>query len=271
MKSEHLVRLGLYYFSHFHLYADCAVTALAAGRVGDIIGRKGTLFSGAVVFTIGGAIQTWSTGYYLMIAGRVVSGLGVGLLSYVLSPERHFQVSSSDFEFVIVIRQMHCSYIPERDLTSEACASSWHHLLILYRSHDIERCTSMHRIHRKHHRIFILCCTLHTFLSTFIIRIHQSSIQWVDYFCSFIDSDLSWRIPLFIQCVIGFILAAGTLVIPESPRWLIDTDQEAEGLKVIADLHGGDPDHPVALAEFKEIKEKVLEDVSDGHSILVIW
>lgn len=90
LKLELLVRHGSYYFSHLHLHAQCAVTALAAGRVGDIIGRKGTLFSGAVVFTIGGAIQTWSTGYYLMIIGRIVSGLGVGLLSYVLSPEcRH--------------------------------------------------------------------------------------------------------------------------------------------------------------------------------------
>lgn len=62
--------------------------------------------------------------------------------------------------------------------------------------------------------------------------------------------------------MIGFILAAGTLVMPESPRWLIDTDKEAEGLRVIADLHGGDPDNPVALAEFQEIKEKVKEDVS---------
>jgi len=70
--------------------------------------------------------------------------------------------------------------------------------------------------------------------------------------------------PLFIQCLIGFILAAGTLVIPESPRWLIDTDKEEEGLRVIADLHGGDPNHPVALAEFQEIKEKILEDVSDN-------
>ena len=78
------------------------------------------------------------------------------------------------------------------------------------------------------------------------------------------ESDLSWRMPLFIQCVIGFILAAGTLVIPESPRWLIDTDKEEEGLRVIADLHGGNPNHPTALAEFQEIKEKVLEDVSDS-------
>lgn len=43
-------------------------------------------------------------------------------------------------------------------------------------------------------------------------------LQWLDYFCSFIDSDLSWRIPLFVQCVIGAILAAGSLVLPESPR-----------------------------------------------------
>ena len=44
--------------------------------------------------------------------------------------------------------------------------------------------------------------------------------QWIDYFCSFIDSDYSWRIPLFIQCVIGAILAAGSLVMPESPRYV---------------------------------------------------
>lgn len=49
---------------------------------------------------------------------------------------------------------------------------------------------------------------------------------------------------------------------PESPRWLIDTDKEEEGMRVIADLHGGDPNNPVALAEFQEIKDKVLEDVS---------
>ena len=41
--------------------------------------------------------------------------------------------------------------------------------------------------------------------------------QWIDYFCSF------WRIPLFIQCVIGAILAAGSLVMPESPRYALFT------------------------------------------------
>ena len=43
--------------------------------------------------------------------------------------------------------------------------------------------------------------------------------QWTDYACSFIESDMSWRIPLFIQCIIGSILAAGSILIPESPRY----------------------------------------------------
>ena len=57
------------------------VTSVAAGRVGDVIGRRGTLFIGAVVFAIGGAIQTFTPGFWVMVVGRIVSGLGVGLLS----------------------------------------------------------------------------------------------------------------------------------------------------------------------------------------------
>lgn len=41
---------------------------------------------------------------------------------------------------------------------------------------------------------------------------------WVDYFCTYIDSDLSWRIPLLMQCVMGALLGLGSLVICESPR-----------------------------------------------------
>ena len=57
------------------------VTSVAAGRVGDMIGRKGTLFVGAVVFTVGGTIQTFTIGFWTMLVGRLISGFGVGLLS----------------------------------------------------------------------------------------------------------------------------------------------------------------------------------------------
>ena len=65
----------------FHLKIMYTVTSLAAGRFGDMVGRKGTLFTGAVIFTVGGGIQTFSSGFYSMIIGRIVSGFGVGLLS----------------------------------------------------------------------------------------------------------------------------------------------------------------------------------------------
>jgi MFS family permease len=45
---------------------------------------------------------------------------------------------------------------------------------------------------------------------------------WVDYFCWLIDGDLSWRLPLFLQCVMGALLALGSLVIVESPRYALD-------------------------------------------------
>jgi MFS family permease len=64
-----------------------AATSIAAGRIGDMVGRKGTLFAGALVFSLGGVVQTFTTGFYVMILGRVISGFGVGLLSCVTSPE----------------------------------------------------------------------------------------------------------------------------------------------------------------------------------------
>ena len=64
-----------------------------------------------------------------------------------------------------------------------------------------------------------------------------------------------------MQCVIGCILAGGSLLLPESPRWLIDTDQDDLGMRVLVDLHGGDPNHPEAQAEYKEIKDRVQLEV----------
>lgn len=41
---------------------------------------------------------------------------------------------------------------------------------------------------------------------------------WVDYFCSYMDSDWTWRLPLLMQVVMGSLLALGSLLILESPR-----------------------------------------------------
>lgn len=41
---------------------------------------------------------------------------------------------------------------------------------------------------------------------------------WVDYFCSYIENNWAWRLPLLMQCAMGSLLALGSLVICESPR-----------------------------------------------------
>ncbi len=43
--------------------------------------------------------------------------------------------------------------------------------------------------------------------------------------------------------------------------WLIDVDRDEEGMQVIADLHGGDPEDLTAKTEFREIKERVISEV----------
>ncbi|KAG6810646.1 hypothetical protein H0H92_010909 [Tricholoma furcatifolium] len=60
---------------------------------------------------------------------------------------------------------------------------------------------------------------------------------------------------------------------PESPRWLIDTDKDDEGLRILADLHGGDIDNPLAQEEFREIKDKVLFERKHGaeRTYLAMW
>lgn len=54
------------------------------GRVGDLIGRRRTIFYGSIVFLIGGAIQTCATSMAMMMLGRIIAGLGVGALSTIV-------------------------------------------------------------------------------------------------------------------------------------------------------------------------------------------
>lgn len=86
-----------------------------------------------------------------------------------------------------------------------------------------------------------------------------SSSIWVDYGFSFIENDFSWRTPLFIQCVMGFLLYMGTFVIVETPRWLLDHNHDIEGMIVISDLYAdGDVEDESAKNEYRNIKENIL-------------
>ena len=60
------------------------ISSLCVGTMGDLLGRRRTIFYGACIFVIGGACQTFSTGMPMMMLGRIIAGLGVGALSTIV-------------------------------------------------------------------------------------------------------------------------------------------------------------------------------------------
>jgi len=139
------------------LEAGAFISSLAVGRIGDLIGRRRTILYGSCIFFVGGALQTFATTMGIMMLGRIIAGLGVGMLSTIV-PVYQSEIS------------------PPHNRGRLACIE-WTGNVFGY-----------------------------------------TSSVWVDYFCGFIKSDVSWRLPLFMQCVMGGLLAIGSLIIVESPR-----------------------------------------------------
>ncbi|KAL1880006.1 hypothetical protein VTK73DRAFT_6396 [Phialemonium thermophilum] len=181
------------------------ISSLVVGRVGDILGRRKTILYGSIIFFVGGALQTTATSMAMMMVGRIVAGLGVGMLSTIV-PVYQSEIS------------------PPHNRGKLAC--------IEFSGNIIGYTTSV----------------------------------WVDYFCGFIDGNLSWRAPLLMQCVMGALLGLGSLIIVESPRWLLDNDHDEEGIVVIADLYGGGDIHNHRAREvFRDIKMNVLIQRQEGE------
>ena len=65
---------------------DASIGALIAGFTGDLFGRRWGLILACTGFNVGAAMQTAATGLPLFIAGRIVAGLGVGLISALGEP-----------------------------------------------------------------------------------------------------------------------------------------------------------------------------------------
>ncbi|RKF64997.1 Sugar transporter STL1 [Erysiphe neolycopersici] len=184
-------------------------SSIVVGKVGDIIGRRKTILYGSIIFFTGGALQTTATGISMMLLGRIIAGIGVGMLSTIVP---------------------------------------------VYQS----------EISPPHNRGKLACIEF-----TGNITGYTTSV-WVDYFCSYIDNDYSWRLPLMMQCVMGALLGFGSLLIVESPRWLLDNDHDEEGIVVIANLYGGGDIHnPKAREEYREIKMSVLLQRQEGEKSYV--
>ncbi|KAJ5215016.1 hypothetical protein N7468_010695 [Penicillium chermesinum] len=100
-----------------------------------------------------------------------------------------------------------------------------------------------------------LCITIGLFLAAIVSWATQNR-----------DDSGSYRIPLAIQFAWAIILAAGLLVLPETPRFLIKKGNTAQAIKSLVFLRRLDAEDPELLAELDELKASWEYEQSLGSS-----
>ena len=66
-----------------------------------------------------------------------------------------------------------------------------------------------------------------------------------------------WRFPLAFQVVPAMVLIIGMIFLPESPRYLIEKEHYAEGMRVLRKLHFDGTNEEWIEAEFSEIRRTI--------------
>lgn len=114
-----------------------------------------------------------------------------------------------------------------------------------------------------------------------LVGVFQWAVTWgimimfyISYGCTKIgngDSYASFRAAWGIQMVPGFFLLLGTLILPESPRWLAAHDRWEEAINIIANVNAkGDANAPEVLVEVEEIKEVIRIEREAADSLRLV-
>lgn len=84
---------------------------------------------------------------------------------------------------------------------------------------------------------------------------------YISFGCTHMSYPAAFRLAWGIQMVPGALLFMGTLILPESPRWLASKDKWEEAIDIISKVEAkGDHSDPNVLIEVEEIKEAVRID-----------
>jgi MFS family permease len=81
---------------------------------------------------------------------------------------------------------------------------------------------------------------------------------WVTYGVRNINNSWAWRIPSLLQLGIPALALFGTIMTPESPRWLISKHRSEEARAALAKYHaGGDATAALITFEMTEIEQSI--------------
>ncbi|KAF1849075.1 general substrate transporter [Cucurbitaria berberidis CBS 394.84] len=86
---------------------------------------------------------------------------------------------------------------------------------------------------------------------------------WTTFGTQKLGSNWSWRIPTILQVGYPCIQLAFFWALPESPRWLVAKERNAEAREILARYHsGGDEDSPLVTREMSEIVLAIRQEVA---------
>jgi len=72
---------------------------------------------------------------------------------------------------------------------------------------------------------------------------------------NYIDSHLSWQLPLIFQCITSVLICILIFFVPESPRFLMSKGREEEAHAFLTRYHGGgDPNAPIVQLQMDEMR-----------------
>ncbi|KAJ5908873.1 Major facilitator superfamily domain general substrate transporter [Penicillium taxi] len=75
---------------------------------------------------------------------------------------------------------------------------------------------------------------------------------WITYGTRYMAGEWAWRLPFLLQMIPGFVLAAGVMILPFSPRWLASKNRNEEALQSLCRLRN-------LPASDRRIRQEMLE------------
>ncbi|KAJ5781138.1 Major facilitator superfamily domain general substrate transporter [Penicillium paradoxum] len=79
---------------------------------------------------------------------------------------------------------------------------------------------------------------------------------WISFGMRNVQSSWAWRLPVVMQIALPLLALPGTLLVPESPRWLIRRGRADEARSILVAFHaGGDEDSKLVAFEIDEISQ----------------
>lgn len=92
---------------------------------------------------------------------------------------------------------------------------------------------------------------------------------WIDFGLFWASgSSAQWRVPIALQIVFALVMVFGIGFLPESPRWLVKQNRNAEAIAVISALENKSPDDAEVQRTYHAIREAVaIEDFGTPSGI----